>query len=207
MTLPEKMFVTGTNTDIGKTVTSGVLVEGLKAHYWKPVQTGLDDGTDTDWIIDHTSTPSSRIHEETYRFKAPLSPHAAAALENAEIDLDAFALPSIPPGDSLIVEGAGGVMVPLNKQYFMLDLINVLALPVVLVVDSELGTTNHTLLSVIQLQKHGIPIAGIVMNGPKNQGNRDAIEFYGKVPVLAEIEPLPESTPEALADCFQRCFS
>ena len=207
MALPKRIFVTGSSTDIGKTVVCGVLVAGLQAHYWKPVQTGLIIGTDTNWIKRHTDIPLFRVHEETYRLQEPLSPHAAAALEDVDIDLNAFALPEVPAEESLIVEGAGGILVPLNRQHFMLDLIDALAIPVVLVVDSRLGTINHTLLSVIQLRRRGISIAGVVMNGPKNQGNRDAIEFYGDVEVLAEIEPMAELNPASLADCFTQCFS
>ncbi len=206
MALPTRIFVTGTSTDIGKTVVSGVLVAGLRAHYWKPVQTGLNEGTDTDWIRRHTAIPESRIHRETYSLQQPLSPHAAAVLENVEIKLDAFAIPDVPVDEFLVVEGAGGIMVPLNRQHYMLDLIKSLNIPVLLVADSQLGTINHTLLSLLQLRRCGIAIVGVVMNGPKNQGNREALEFYGEAPVLAEIEQLSDLNPASLEICFQQCF-
>lgn len=206
MTLPSRIFVTGTSTDIGKTVVSGVLVAGLKAHYWKPVQTGLNEGTDTDWISRHTAIPESRIHRETYSLQEPLSPHAAAVLEDVEIKLEAFAIPDVPDDAFLVVEGAGGIMVPLNRQHYMLDLIKSLDIPVLLVADSQLGTINHTLLSLLQLRRCGISIVGVVMNGPVNQGNREALEFYGDVPILAEIEPLTDLNPASLEICFQQCF-
>ncbi len=206
MALPTRIFVTGTSTDIGKTVVSGVLVAGLRAHYWKPVQTGLNEGTDTDWIRRHTAIPESRIHRETYSLQQPLSPHAAAVLENVEIKLDAFAIPDVPVDEFLVVEGAGGIMVPLNRQHYMLDLIKSLNIPVLLVADSQLGTINHTLLSLLQLRRCGIAIVGVVMNGPKNQGNREALEFYGEAPILAEIEQLTDLDPASLEICFQQCF-
>ena len=207
MALPKRIFVTGTNTDIGKTVVSGVLVAGLKAHYWNPIQTGLIDGTDTHWIRKHTDISEDQIYPEVYSLQQPLSPHAAAALENVQIDLSAFSLPQVPTNETLIVEGAGGVLVPINEQHYMLDLISRLAIPVLLVADSQLGTINHTLLSVRQLREYNIPIGGVVMNGPKNQGNKEAIEFYGKVEVLAEIQPLEEITPVTLAQCFDDSFT
>ncbi len=206
MALPTRIFVTGTSTDIGKTVVSGVLVAGLRAHYWKPVQTGLNEGTDTDWIRCHTAIPESRIHRETYSLQQPLSPHAAAVLEDVEIKLDAFTIPDVPVDEFLVVEGAGGIMVPLNRQHYMLDLIKSLDIPVLLVADSQLGTINHTLLSLLQLRRCGIAIVGVVMNGPKNQGNREALEFYGEAPILAEIEQLTDLNPASLEICFQQCF-
>jgi dethiobiotin synthetase len=206
MTLAKSLFITGTNTDIGKTVVSGVLVAGLQAHYWKPIQSGLSAGTDTDWIIAHTDIPASHIHKETYSLQQPLSPHAAAAIDNIEISLDAFSLPKIAAEDFLIVEGAGGVLVPISEKYFMLDLIERLGIPVLIVADSELGTINHSLLTIRQLRDRNIEIVGVVMNGPKNPGNKEAIELYGKVEVIAEIEPLQELNPRTLSDCFRRCF-
>ncbi len=207
MPLPKRIFVTGTSTDIGKTVIAGILVAGQDAHYWKPVQTGLTDGTDTDWIRQHAAVPATRLHPETYSLQEPLSPHAAAELENVEIGLGRFVLPEIPPKEPLVVEGAGGIMVPLNREHYMLDLIKLLDIPVLLVVDSQLGTINHTLLTLLQLQEHVVPVTGVVMNGPRNAGNREAIEYFGEVPVIAEVEPLDDLGPASLADCFKRCFA
>lgn len=206
MPLPSQLFVSGTDTDIGKTVVSGVLVAGLKARYWKPVQTGLREGTDSDWIRARTGIPASHVFPEAYTLQEPLSPHAAAARENVHIDLDDFSLPRVPSGEALIVEGAGGIMVPLNKDHYMLDLIKQLGLPVLLVARSGLGTINHTLLSLTQLRRSDIEIAGVVMNGPRNPGNREAIETYGGVDVVAEVEPLAELSSASLAACFERCF-
>jgi dethiobiotin synthetase len=203
---PPQLFVTGTNTDIGKTVVSAILVAGLNAHYWKPVQSGIDESSDTEWIREKTGLPESHFHPETYRLKPYLSPHAAAALDGVKISLDRFEMPATPETETLIVEGAGGIMVPLNEEHFILDLMKKLDIPTLLVADSELGTINHTLLSLEQIRRNGLDVLGVVMNGPRNSGNRKAIEHYGQVSVLAEIEPLPEITPQSLKDCFHRCF-
>ena len=203
---PPKLFVTGTSTDIGKTVVSAVITAGCRGSYWKPVQTGTIESSDTQWIREKTGLPGSHFHPETYRFREPLSPHAASALEHTRISLDRFVLPANPKGRILIVEGAGGVLVPLNGEHFMLDLMIRLSIPVLLVADSELGTINHTLLSLNRLHQAGLRVLGVVMNGPKNPGNREAIEQYGNIPVLAQIEPIAEITPRSLRNCFGRCF-
>lgn len=205
--LPAKLFITGTNTDIGKTVVSAVLVAGMHARYWKPIQSGILEGSDTQWIREKTGLPESHFYPETYRLKQPLSPHAAAALDGIEISLHSFEMPPVPATETLIIEGAGGVMVPLNKQHFMLDLMKKLDVPVLLVADSELGTINHTLLSLEHMRRNDVTVLGVVMNGAKNPGNRQAIERYGNISILAEIEPLAEITPQSLKDCFQRCFA
>ena len=202
-----KLVNTGTNTDIGKTVISAVLVEGMHALYWKPIQTGIVEGSDTEWIREKTGLPESHFYPETYRLKQPLSPHAAAALDGIEISLHSFEMPPVPATETLIIEGAGGIMVPLNKQHFMLDLMKKLDVPVLLVADSELGTINHTLLSLEHMRRNDVTVLGVVMNGAKNPGNRQAIERYGNISVLAEIEPLAEITPHSLKDCFQGCFA
>lgn len=204
--MPPQLFVTGTNTDIGKTVVSAILVAGSQGRYWKPVQSGIIETSDTRWIREKTGLPESHFYPETYRLKQPLSPHAAAALDGVQISLDRFEMPTLPETETLIVEGAGGIMVPLNDEHFMLDLMKKLDIPILLVADSELGTINHTLLSLAHLRRNNLAVLGVVMNGPKNPGNREAIERYGDINVLAEIEPLPEITPRSLKDCFRRCF-
>lgn len=201
-----KMFITGTNTDIGKTVVSAILMAGLRGCYWKPIQTGTLEANDTEWVRQKTGLGDDHFLPETYCFREPLSPHAAAALESRKISLEKFELPVVPDSKTLIVEGAGGIMVPLNDDHFMLDLIKKLAIPIIIVAESGLGTINHTLLTVEQLRKHDLEVLGVVMNGPRNNGNRQAIEKYGQVNVLAEVEPLPEISPQSLSDCYHRCF-
>ena len=197
---PPKLFVAGTDTGVGKTVVSAILVAGLKGKYWKPVQSGLEEMTDTQWIQKVTGFSHSHFFAESYRLQRPLSPHASAAAENIHIELEAFQLPKT--NDHLIVEGAGGIMVPLNEKHFMLDLMKKLNIPILLVARTELGTINHTLLSLEQLRRHGLDVFGVVMNGLRNPGNREAIEYFGKVKVLAEIEPMDSINSETLKRAF-----
>ncbi len=199
---PRNLFITGTDTAVGKTLVSAVLLSGWGADYWKPVQSGLEETTDTEWLRRETGLPGDHFHPETYRLTRPLSPHAAAELDNVRIRLDRFRLPTVPPGRRLIVEGAGGILAPLNETHFMIDLMKQLALPILLVARSTLGTINHTLLSLEHLRRHGLEVLGVVMNGPKNTINKKAIESYGRTTVLAEIEPLPRIDGATLAKEF-----
>ncbi len=203
---PDRIFVTGTDTGIGKSVVSAMLMKGLGCMYWKPIQSGLVEITDTEWIREKTGLPDSHFHPETYRLSLPLSPHASAVHDGVRIDLDAFQIPKIAGSGFLIIEGAGGVMVPLNEQSFMTDLMKKLASPVLLVSSSTLGTINHTLLSLAQLRRQGLDVMGVVMNGKVNSINREAIEYYGSVRVLAEIEPLPIINPQSLERSFEKYF-
>lgn len=181
-------FVTGTDTDVGKTVVSAALCQHLGAAYWKPVQAGSPSDSDrVRQLVDVEIVP------ERYVLKAPMSPHAAASLEGRHIRLSDFQLPRQRP---LIVEGAGGLMVPLNNQELMIDLIELLQLPVVLVARSGLGTLNHTLLSLEALQRRQIPIAGVVLNGPEHPSNRETLAAY--VPILGHMPPLEELNAQSL---------
>jgi dethiobiotin synthase len=207
ISFPERLFITGTDTGIGKTVISAILAVGLPAEYWKPVQSGTTDITDTEWVRQKTGLAATMFHEETYRLKQPLSPHASAAMEGIRIDLDAFRVPDIAPQSKhLIIEGAGGVMVPLNDQFLMLDLMGKIKAPVVVVTSGRLGTINHTLLSLAQLRHHGLEIFGVVINGPRNKINRNAIAHYGQVDILAEVEWLNTFNPKNLMSCFKKNF-
>ncbi len=205
-TLPERLFVTGTDTAVGKTLVAAMLVAGLDGHYWKPIQSGSDEGTDTAWVQEKTGLPADRFFEEAYRLKGFMSPHAAAARENVGIDISTIHVPALKAGSHLVMEGAGGIMVPLGGRWLVIDLIRRLAVPVLLVARSTLGTINHTLLSLEKLRAEGIDVAGVVMNGPKDEGNRKAIEHFGKVRVLAEIEPMAEINFETLKDAFEKLF-
>lgn len=203
---PKRLFITGTDTGIGKTLVSAMLLAGLNARYWKPLQSGLADITDTEWVKKHTGLDASRFFPEGYRLKAPLSPHESAALENIHIDVDRFIIPQVSPAETLLIEGAGGIMVPLNKKEFMIDLMKRCDAPVLLVARSGLGTINHTLLSINQLRQENIKIFGVVMNGPMNRSNRDSIEHFSGVKVIAEIEPMKQITPETLKQGFREYF-
>lgn len=168
----------------------------LDANYWKPTQSGLEPPTDTQKVQAITGLPAPRFYPETYRLTQPLSPHEAAKRDGVEINMDNFTLPD--SARPLIVEGAGGLMVPLNKEALVIDLIKQLGLPAILVCRSGLGTINHTLLSLEAMRARDIEIAGVIINGAKAPHNREAIEEYGHVPVIAEIDYLENITAEAL---------
>lgn len=177
-----QVFITGTDTNIGKTIICGWLCLHTKYSYFKPIQTGYIDGLDSD-LISYLS-PMTKIYPEVYLYKAPLSPHLAANLENQEIDVSKVKLPD---SKDLIIEGVGGLLVPLNTKDFLIDLIVYLSIPVILVASSRLGTINHTLLSLKELKSHNINILGLIISGELNQANVDAIEYYSKFKVLAQI--------------------
>ena len=182
---------------------------GLGAAYWKPVQSGLEPMTDTERVRSLTQLPTTHFFPERYRLTQPLSPHAAAAIDGVAIALSDFRMPNFSAlpyaKPHLIIEGAGGLMVPLNERDYMLDLITHFQVPVCLVARSTLGTINHTLLSIEQLRRANIEILGVVMNGPKNEGNRAAIAHYGQVLILAEVEPMDTITPYRLKQFFSQC--
>ncbi len=195
------VFVTGTDTGVGKTVAAACLARAWRAGYWKPVQTGTAAGDDdTATVVALAGVSAEHVYAPAYALRAPLSPHAAAELDGVRITMDAIALPQT--AHPLVVEGAGGLFVPLNDRDFMIDLMARLALPILLVARSTLGTINHTLLSLTALRSRGLPIAGVVLNGPPNAGNRAAIERFGQVRVLAElprVDPLDNAAVERLA--------
>ncbi len=192
------MFVTGTDTGIGKTVVSACLVRRWNADYWKPVQTGLaEDPGDTRTVADLAGAPASRMHAPRYAFQAPLSPEAAATAEGATVALADLLLPK--GRTPIVVEGAGGVLVPLGGGALMTDLMVQLGLPVLVVARTTLGTINHTLLSLEALRARGLTVWGAVMVGPEDAGNAEAIARHGNVRVLARLQPLPALTQAAVA--------
>jgi dethiobiotin synthase len=189
-------FVTGTDTDVGKTVVAAWLVARLGACYWKPVQAGTHPETDSVTVRRLSGAAPDRILPEAYVLAEPMAPHEAARREGIAIDMAKLVPP--PCHRPLVAEGAGGLMVPLNEQSYVIDLARELDLPLILVARSTLGTINHTLLSLEAIRRRGLPLAGIVMNGPETPHNRAAIERYGRVEVIAEIPWLDQVTPDAL---------
>ena len=190
-------FVTGTDTDVGKTIASSWLMLHMNGVYWKPVQSGIaEDVGDTQTIKSITGFKNDRFIKPIYELQEPLSPHEAAKRENVNIDMNNFSLPNT--SNALIVEGAGGLMVPLNKDYLMVDLMKQLDIPIVLTCRSGLGTINHTLLSIELIKNRGLELVGIIINGKKSPHNREALEEYGKVPVIAEIDYLDNVSKEKL---------
>ncbi len=194
----KRYFVTGIGTDVGKTVAAAILTESLQADYWKPVQAGGLDFTDTDTVKSLVSNPVSVFHPEAYRLKMAASPHKAAAAEGVEIDLHGLVLPETT--NNLIVEGAGGLMVPLNKRYLVLDLVQQLGLEVVLVSRNYLGSINHTLLTAEVLRYRKIPVAGIIFNGEENQSSEDFIIKYTGLRRLPSIRQEADFCKETVAE-------
>ncbi|MGA7371720.1 MAG: dethiobiotin synthase [Methyloceanibacter sp.] len=189
-------FVTGTDTDVGKTTVSAWLMTQLDADYWKPVQAGAEPETDAMTVRRLAELPGDRIMPEAYLLPEAMAPHEAARRAGTAIDMAKLE----PPATDrlLVVEGAGGMLVPLTEDAYVIDLAAHLHLPVILVARSTLGTINHTLLSIEALRRRSLPLAGVVINGPETPHNRAAIERYGEVNVIAEIPWLPEVTRATL---------
>ena len=199
---PSKFFVTGTDTEIGKTLVSAMLMSSLDATYWKPIQAGLEEETDTEFVKRLSGVSESHIVPEKYRLVTPMSPHGAADIDGLEISLSDFELPDFST-KHLIVEGAGGLIVPINWQDTVLDLIQKFDMPVLLVARSSLGTLNHTLLSLQALRDRGLEVFAVVLNGEKHPSNKETIEHFGKVPVL-EVEPIEDVDNTSLTEAFKK---
>ena len=196
--MPEKeiLFVSGIGTGIGKTMVSAVLVEKLKADYWKPVQSGDLDKSDSFVIKNLISNKDSKIHPETYKLSQPYSPHKSAAIDKLSIDPEKIILPQT--NNTLIIEGAGGLMVPLTDRFLMIDLIKKLNVPVVLVSQNYLGSINHTLLSIQALKQYEIPIKGIIFNGAKDIYSKEFILQYTEIALLGHIPQYKEVDKKAI---------
>lgn len=194
--MKRQFFVTGIDTEVGKTVIAAMLTEGLEADYWKPIQAGDLQHTDTDKVKAWVSNSKTQFWKEAYAFKTPASPHYSAALENVEISLEKIQLPA--SSNHLIVEGAGGLMVPLNDQFLIIDLIKKLNLPVVLVSKNYLGSINHTLLSIEMLQASKVSIKGIVFNGEAVPATENYILKYTGIDCLGKIPELKQITPSLI---------
>ncbi len=204
--MPERFFITGTDTGIGKTVVSALLCAALDAYYWKPIQTGTREGTDTRTVARIADRPRAKLLREAYRFAPPVSPHLAAQKAGVRIDLAKIVVPEIGVKENLIVEGAGGALVPVNDTQLTTDLMKHLALPVLLVARTTLGTINHTLLSLAALRSARLKVRGVVMCGKPNADNRRAIEHYGKIKVVGVVPPLTKLNRAALLNVFHKSF-
>ncbi len=183
-------FVTGIGTGVGKTIVSAILCEALHADYWKPVQCGNLDNTDPDLVRSLLSNRKSKIHSEIYQLKTSASPHYAAALENVFIDPNKIIIPETQ--NTLVIEGAGGLMVPLNENFLMIDLIKKLNAEVILVSKNYLGSINHTLLSLEALKNRNIQVRGIVFNGEENKSSEEIIMSFTGQDSLLHISEEPE---------------
>jgi len=199
-----RFVVTGTDTGIGKTVFSAALAGALGAHYWKPVQSGLDDGADRDAVARLAGLSDDRLVPEAYRLTEPLSPHRAAELDGIQIDPARLALPDHDP---LVVEGAGGALVPVTRGTLYADVFAWWNLPVIVVARTGLGTINHSLLTVEALRARGVPIHGIAFVGHANEDNEATIAAMGKVRRLGRLPVLDTLTPQTLAAAFASGFA
>lgn len=204
--MPSRFFITGTDTAVGKTTVSSLLCAALDAIYWKPIQTGTREGTDRATVMRLANLPRSRTLPETYRFSPPVSPHLAAQRARVRIELRKIRLPQAAPHENLIVEGAGGALVPINSTELMTDLMSHLGLPVLLVARTTLGTINHTLLSIAALRAAHLDVRGVILSGKPNRENRRAIEHYGKIEVLGAVPPLNKMNRAIFREIFRRHF-
>ena len=187
--MPNKpLFITGIGTGIGKTIVSAILTQKLKADYWKPVQSGDLDDSDTLKVKSLISNTQTVFHPETYRLTQPFSPHKSAAIDNIIIEKEKFITPKTD--NQLLIEGAGGLMVPLNDDLLMIDLIRHLDAEVILVSQNYLGSINHTLLSVAALKQYNIPIKGIIFNGKADIDSESYILKYTDLKLLGHVPEL-----------------
>lgn len=184
--LPTRYFVCGIHTDAGKTVASAVLVKALGAAYWKPVQAGDLEFSDTHKVQKYLQPDNITVLPEAYRLPYPLSPHASAERAGMEIDPEVIRVPKHT--QALVIEGAGGLMVPLNRKTLYIDLIPSFQAKVVLVSRNYLGSINHTLLSIEALQSRNIPIEGILFNGAENPETESLIAEYTKLRIIGRID-------------------
>ena len=204
--MASKFFVTGTDTGVGKTVVSALLCAALEAIYWKPIQTGTREGADRPTVMRLAGLPRARTAPEAYRFAPPVSPHLAARRASVRIELRKIKMPRIAASENLIVEGAGGALVPINETQLMTDLMRHLGLPVLLVTRTTLGTINHTLLSLAALRGAGLDVRGVIMCGKPNRDNREAIERYGRARVIGVVPRLERIDRGALLGVFGKYF-
>jgi len=194
-----RFVVTGTDTNIGKTIFSAGLCGFLGARYWKPVQSGLEGPSDSDVVAEFSG---AEIVPEAYRLKLPASPHQAAAEENVAIDVARLT----PPEGPVVIEGAGGLMVPLNRETLFIDIFARWQIPVILCARTRLGTINHTLLSIEAIRARNIPFLGVAFIGDANEESEGIIAEIGKVKRLGRLPVIEPLTPGRLAGVFAKTF-
>lgn len=200
-----RIVVTGTDTGIGETVFSAALAGALDAFYWKPVQAGIEEETDRDAVQRLSRLPGERVLREAYRLKTPASPHLAAKLDGVAIDPDVLALPDVDR--PLVIEGAGGLMVPLTENLTYIDVMARWRAPVVLCARTTLGTINHSLLSIEALRARNIPLLGIAFIGDENVESETVIARMGRVQRLGRLPHLASLTHETLREAFAQHFT
>jgi len=180
-----QFIVCGTDTDVGKTLISSFLVRGLDCFYWKPIQSGLQGETDSEFVQRVSQITKEKILKEAYIFSNPVSPHWAAEIDKVKIIKANLNRPNI--NKTLAIETAGGLMVPITRDFLQIDQIKIWNLPVILVCRSSLGTLNHTLLSIEALRKRNINILGLIINGKKHLDNPQTLKLFSGLPIIAEF--------------------
>ncbi len=183
-----KYFITGIGTDVGKTIVSAIFTEALQADYWKPIQAGDLHNSDANKIKNLTTNSKTIIHNNSYALKTPASPHYAAELDNVTINLSNIIEPKT--NNHLIIEGAGGIFVPINNSQTILDIIKP-NYKVIIVSKHYLGSINHTLLTIDALKNRNIKVAGIVFNGNENKATESVIKDLGKIKIIGRIDTEP----------------
>ena len=195
-------FITAIDTDVGKTIVSAILVEALKADYWKPIQAGNLEDSDTMTVQSLISNSTSQFYSETYRLNTPASPHYAAEIDGLQLEVRSIQLPKT--SNQLIVEGAGGLFVPINDKALLIDLMHELNIPVILVIKNYLGSINHSLSSIYALQQKNIPIKGLIFNGPSVASSEEYILQYSKLPLIAKIPELNAISKQTIREQAER---
>ena len=183
-----KFIICGTDTDVGKTLISSFFVRGLQSFYWKPIQSGIETETDSQSILRLSGIKKEKILKEAYIFEKPVSPHWAAEIDRKKIDINLLNVPTI--NGSIVIETAGGLMVPITRNFLQIDQIRKWNLPVIIVCRSSLGTLNHTLLTIEALKKRNIKILGLMINGEKHLDNPKTLQEFSKLPIIAEFPRL-----------------
>jgi dethiobiotin synthetase len=199
-----KFVITGTDTDIGKTIFAAALTSALGACYWKPVQAGLADGTDSETIARIGGVDPFRILPERFRLELPASPHFSAAQEGIAIRSSDLAVPQVD--GPLIIEGAGGALVPIADDLLFADQFAQWGLPVIIVASTRLGTINHSLLTIEALRSRDVPIHGIAFIGEENADSEQTICRIGGVPRLGRLPIIDKLAPETLRAAFDASF-
>jgi len=189
----KKYLVTGIGTDVGKTVVSAIIAQALEADYWKPIQSGELNNSDSQ-KINRLTNDLVQVLPERYRLNEPLSPHASAAIDGVQLHLSELTLPETDR--NLLVEGAGGLMVPINDTHLLIDAFKRWNLPVIIVSRHYVGSINHTLLTIEALQNRGIAIKGLVFVGDANKATESFILNYTKVPFLMRVPIAVEVTAD-----------
>ena len=203
--MSRRILVTGTDTEIGKTVFAAALADRLGACYWKPIQSGLEGETDSEIVARLGGLSSDRILPERYRLNTPVSPHQSAAIDGVGIDTAELAVPDTG-GRPLVIEGAGGLMVPLDQSTLYIDVFARWRIPVVLCARTSLGTINHSLLSIEALRRRDIDLLGVAFIGEGNPESERAISEIGRVKQLGRLPRLSPLNQSTLREAFAAAF-